>query len=161
MIAESNEGVLFRSDDHGDEFRQVSDDVRIVSRGLYYTDMRVSPVDRDDVYAVSSRLFRSRDGGKTFERFSRATHVDYHSLWIDPDDASRMWQGQDGGVAVSYDGGETWDPIRNLPLAQFYQVFADNREPFYIVGGGLQDNGTWYGPSRIAIPPASSRTTGA
>ena len=148
VIAETNEGVLFRSDDRGEAFRKVSEDVRIVSRGLYYTDMRVSPVDPDEVFAVSSRLFRSKDGGKTFERFSRATHVDYHSLWIDPENPDRMWQGQDGGVAVSYDRGETWDPIRNLPLAQFYQVFHDDREPFYLVGGGLQDNGTWYGPSR-------------
>jgi photosystem II stability/assembly factor-like uncharacterized protein len=148
VIAESNDGVLFRSDDRGNEFRKVSDDVQIVSRGLYYTDMRVSPADEDEVFAVASRLFRSKDGGKTFERISRSTHVDYHSLWIDPEDPDRIWQGQDGGVAVSYDGGKTWDPIRNLPLAQFYQVFTDNREPFYVVGGGLQDNGTWYGPSR-------------
>lgn len=148
VIAESNEGVLFRSDDRGDTFQKVSDDVRIVSRGLYYTDMRVSPVDEDEVYAVSSRLFRSVDGGKSFERISRSTHVDYHSLWIDPETPNRIWQGQDGGIALSRDGGESWEPFRNLPLAQFYQIFADSREPFYVVGGGLQDNGTWYGPSR-------------
>ena len=148
VIAESNEGVLFRSDDRGDSFRKVSDDVRIVSRGLYYTDMRVNPVDADEIYAVSSRLFRSIDGGRSFERISRSTHVDYHSLWIDPDRPRRMWQGQDGGIALSNDGGESWETFRNLPLAQFYQVFADSREPFYVVGGGLQDNGTWYGPSR-------------
>jgi hypothetical protein len=63
-----------------------------------------------------------------------------------------MWQGQDGGVAVSYDGGKAWEPVRNLPLAQFYQIAADNREPFYYLGGGLQDNGTWWGPSRTREP---------
>jgi len=152
VIAESNEGVLFRSDDRGDTFRKVSDDVEIVSRGFYYTDLRVDPSDEDRVYAVSSRLFLSIDGGRSFERIARNTHVDYHSLWIDPLDPRRLWQGQDGGVAVSYDRGVTWEPIRNLPIAQFYQVFHDHREPFYALGGGLQDNGTWYGPSRTREP---------
>jgi photosystem II stability/assembly factor-like uncharacterized protein len=152
VIAESDEGTLFRSDDQGETFEKVSDNVQIVSRGLYYTDMRVDPADENRVYAVSSRLFLSIDGGRTFERISRSTHVDYHSLWIDPSNPQRVWQGQDGGVAVSYDRGKTWEPIRNLPIAQFYQAFYDNREPFYYVGGGLQDNGTWYGPSRTREP---------
>jgi photosystem II stability/assembly factor-like uncharacterized protein len=152
VIAESDEGTLFRSDDRGKNFKKVSDNVQIVSRGLYYTDMRVDPGDANRVYAVSSRLFLSVDGGKNFERISQSTHVDFHSLWIDPENPDRVWQGQDGGVAVSYDRGKTWEPIRNLPLAQFYQVFHDNREPFYVVGGGLQDNGTWYGPSRTREP---------
>ncbi|MGB6000313.1 MAG: glycosyl hydrolase, partial [Thermoanaerobaculia bacterium] len=152
VIAESDEGTLFRSDNRGKEFKKVSDNVQIVSRGLYYTDMRVDPGDENRVYAVSSRLFLSVDGGKNFDRISQSTHVDFHSLWIDPENSDRLWQGQDGGVAVSYDRGKTWEPIRNLPLAQFYQVFHDNREPFYVVGGGLQDNGTWYGPSRTREP---------
>jgi photosystem II stability/assembly factor-like uncharacterized protein len=152
VLAESHEGTLFRSDDGGDTFQKVSDNVQIISRGLYYTDLRVDPWDENRVYAVSSRLFRSIDGGKSFERISRSTHVDYHSLWIDPTDPHRMWQGQDGGVAVSYDRGDSWEPVRNLPIAQFYQVFFDMREPFYYLGGGLQDNGTWYGPSRTREP---------
>jgi photosystem II stability/assembly factor-like uncharacterized protein len=152
VIAESDEGTLFRSNDRGETFTKVSDNVQIVSRGLYYTDMRVDPADENRVYAVSSRLFASIDGGKDFRRISRSTHVDYHSLWIDPTNPDRVWQGQDGGVAVSYDRGETWEPIRNLPIAQFYQAFHDDREPFYYVGGGLQDNGTWYGPSRTREP---------
>jgi photosystem II stability/assembly factor-like uncharacterized protein len=152
VMTGSPEGTLFRSDDRGEHFRKVSDDVEIVSRDLYYTDLRVDPADENRVYAVSSRLQRSIDGGRTWQRISRATHVDYHSLWIDPTDPRRMWQGQDGGIAVSYDRGASWEPIRNLPLAQFYQVYADEREPFYFLGGGLQDNGTWYGPSRTREP---------
>ncbi len=152
LIVESDEGTLFRSNDRGKTFEKRSDDVRIVSRGLYYTDMRVDPQDENRVYAISSRLFLSIDGGKSFERISRSTHVDFHSLWIDPLDPRRIWQGQDGGIAVSYDRGGTWEPIRNLPIAQFYQIFHDNREPFYYLGGGLQDNGTWYGPSRTREP---------
>ncbi len=152
VIAESNEGTLFRSNDRGKTFEKVHDEAQIVSRGLYYTDLRVDPVDANKVFAISSRLFRSIDGGKTFERISRSTHVDFHSLWIDPLNTNRMWQGQDGGIAASWDGGETWDPIRNLPIAQFYQVFYDHRLPFYFLGGGLQDNGTWVGPSRTREP---------
>ena len=152
VIAESNEGTLFRSQDRGKTFEKVHDEARIVSRGLYYTDLRVDPADANKVFAISSRLFQSIDGGKTFERISKTTHVDYHSLWIDPQDPKRMWQGQDGGIAVSWDGGQTWDPVRNLPIAQFYQVFYDLRSPFYHLGGGLQDNGTWVGPSRTREP---------
>ena len=152
VIAESQEGTLFRSDDGGDSFKKVSDKAEIVSRGLYYTDMRVHPNNPEVVFAVASLLQKSIDGGKSFERISRNTHIDFHALWIDPLDPVRMWQGQDGGIAVSYDGGKAWEPVRNLPLAQFYQVQADNREPFYYLGGGLQDNGTWWGPGRTREP---------
>lgn len=152
VIAESNDGILFRSNDRGETFEKVNDDVQLVSRGFYYTDLRVDPTDENRVFAIASRLFRSIDGGKTFERISRNTHVDYHSLWIDPQDPNRIWQGQDGGVAVSYDRGDTWEPFTNLPIGQFYQVFYDLREPFYAVGGGMQDNGTWIGPSRTREP---------
>lgn len=147
-MTESPEGTLYRSEDGGKSFRRVSGDVQIVSRGFYYTDLRVDPTDENRVYAVSSRLYVSIDGGRTFERISQSTHVDFHSLWIDPMDPDRIWQGQDGGICVSYDRGENWDYVNNICAAQFYQIYADNREPFYYVGGGLQDNGTWYGPSR-------------
>jgi len=148
VIAESNEGILFRSQDRGESFRKVSDDVQLVSRGFYYTDLRIDPRDENRIYALASRLFRSIDGGATFERIARPIHVDFHAMWIDPDDPDRMWVGEDGGIALSEDGGGRWRVPRTLPIAQFYQVFAGNDGPFYTVGGGLQDNGTWFGPSR-------------
>ena len=152
VLAESNEGTLFRSIDGGDSFEKVSDKTAIVSRGFYYTDLRVDPVEEDRVYAVAARLWLSTDGGKSFRTISRKTHGDYHSLWIDPRDPRRLWQAQDGGIAVSYDRGSTWEHVDNFPLAQFYQIYADNRQPFYYLGGGLQDNGSWYGPSRTREP---------
>jgi photosystem II stability/assembly factor-like uncharacterized protein len=152
VIAETHEGSLYRSDDHGESFTEVHKDPGIVNRGLYYTDLRVDPANADRVYAVSSSLQVSIDGGKTFETISPNTHVDYHALWIDPQNPKRMWQGQDGGVAVSHDQGKTWEYENNIVLAQFYQIYADNREPFYYLGGGLQDNGTWTGPSRTREP---------
>lgn len=152
VMAESHEGTLYRSDDRGQEFHMVSKERKIVSRGFYYTDLRVDPSDENRVYAIASRLFVSIDGGKNFKRISSTTHSDYHALWIDPQNPNLMWQGQDGGVAVSYDRGESWEYINNFALGQFYQIYADNREPFYFVGGGLQDNGTWYGPSHSREP---------
>jgi hypothetical protein len=152
VIAEAKEGTLFRSDDRGETFRQVCKEVNIVSRGFYYADLRVDPVDDNRVYAVASGLFVSIDGGHSFRRISRRTHSDYHALWIDPQDPNRMWQGQDGGFAVSYDRGETWEFVNNVPLGQYYQVYADDRLPFYYLSGGLQDNGTWTGPSRTREP---------
>ena len=152
VIAETNAGTLFRSSDGGESFTKVSAEVEIVSRGFYYSHVRVDPNDENTVYAVASTLWRSIDGGHTFKRIARGTHIDYHALWIDPLDANRMWQGQDGGIAVSHDRGDTWEAVRNLPIAQYYQVFADTRQPFYFVGGGLQDNGCWAGPSRTREP---------
>ncbi|MDZ7292678.1 MAG: hypothetical protein ONB44_17765 [candidate division KSB1 bacterium] len=147
-MVESKEGTLYRSTDRGETFKQVSKENRIVSRGFYYTDLRVDPVDEDRVYAIATNLFVSIDGGKNFRRISGRTHSDYHALWIDPKNPHRLWQGNDGGIAVSYDRGENWEFVNNIPLGQFYQIHADNRLPFYYVTGGLQDNGTWTGPSR-------------
>jgi len=152
VIAESKEGTLFRSEDRGETFREVSRDVRIVSRGFYYTDMRVDPWDENRIYTLATNFFVSIDGGRTFRRLAARIHSDYHALWIDPTNPSRMWMGNDGGIAVSYDRGETWEYVNNIPLGQFYQVHADNRLPFYWVSGGLQDNGTWAGPSRTREP---------
>ncbi len=151
-ILEAKEGTLYRSDDKGENFRQVYKNQNIVGRGFYYTTVRVDPTDENKVYAVASPLFKSLDGGRNFQRISPTTHIDYHVLWIDPQNPKRMWQGQDGGVAVSHDEGGSWEYINNFPAGQFYQVFADNAAPFYNLSGGLQDNGTWVGPSRNREP---------
>ncbi|MCA1592894.1 MAG: glycosyl hydrolase [Acidobacteria bacterium] len=151
-ITEAKEGTFWRSDDRGETWRNVSKQTSIVSRGFYYTHVRVDPTNENRVYAAASTLFTSVDGGRTFRPISGRTHVDFHAFWIDPLNPKRLWQGQDGGAAVSYDQGETWESIQNLPVGQFYQVFADNRQPFYYVMGGLQDNGTWTGPSRTREP---------
>lgn len=150
-ILESKEGTLYRSDDKGETFQQVNKNQNIVGRGFYYTRVRVDPTNENKVYAVASPLFLSLDGGRNFQRISPNTHIDYHALWIDPLNPKRIWQGQDGGVAVTTDG-KNWEYVNNLPIGQFYQVFADNRAPFYNLTGGLQDNGTWTGPSRNREP---------
>jgi photosystem II stability/assembly factor-like uncharacterized protein len=152
VIPEAKEGSLYKSENYGEKFELVSTDNRLISRGFYYADMRVDPRDENRVYALGIWLYRSIDGGKTFEQIARGLHSDYHALWIDPQNPDRIWEANDGGVAVSYNRGETWEYIDLLCFSQFYQIYADNREPFYCVGGGLQDNRTWYAPSRTREP---------
>lgn len=152
VMTESPQGTLYKSVNGGESFERISQNAQIVSRGFYYTDLRIDPTDENRVYAVSSSLFVSIDGGNRFERISSSTHSDYHSLWIDPLNPHRLMQGTDGGVYVSSDRGRNWGYLNNFPVSQFYQIFADNREPFYFVGGGLQDNGTWYAPNRTREP---------
>lgn len=151
-IVEAKDGTLYRSDDRGETFKMVSKNDDIVSRGFYYTKVRVDPTNENHIFAVASTLFTSVDGGKTFRSITGRTHIDFHALWLDPKNPKRMWHGQDGGIAVSYDGGESWEAVYNIPLGQFYQIHADNRTPFYYVMGGLQDNGSWTGPSRTREP---------
>jgi photosystem II stability/assembly factor-like uncharacterized protein len=152
VIVEAKDGTLYRSDDRGETFKMVSKQDSIVSRGFYYTTVRVNPTNENHIYAVASTLFTSVDGGKTFRSITGRTHIDFHALWIDPQNPKRIWHGQDGGIGVSYDGGESWEAVYNIPLGQFYQIHADNRTPFYYVMGGLQDNGSWTGPSRTREP---------
>lgn len=149
VACESREGTLYRSSDAGDSWQEMTREREVVSRGFYYADLRVDPTDENRVCAIATALQVSIDAGKTWRTISGRTHSDYHSLWIDPKDPRRLWQGQDGGLAVSYDRGETWESVLNIPLGQFYQIHADNRLPFYNVTGGLQDNGTYTGPSRV------------
>ena len=148
VSVEANEGSIYRSDDGGESFNLASKNLNLVGRGPYYADLRVDPKDENRVYAISFSLHLSTDGGKTFKVISQNGHGDYQTVWIDPLNPNRVWNGDDGGVAVSYDRGAKWQDVTNLPVGQFYQVYADNRQPFYFLGGGLQDNSCWYGPSR-------------
>lgn len=152
VITESREGTLYRSEDKGESFRLVSKQTEIVSRGFYYTDLRIDPRNENRIYSISSPLFVSIDGGRTHQAIAPRIHIDYHAMWIDPLDPERIWVGNDGGVAVSYDRGESWENINNLPIGQPYHVHADQKLPFYQIMGGMQDNGSWTGPGRTREP---------
>jgi photosystem II stability/assembly factor-like uncharacterized protein len=140
-------GTLFRSDDWGDSWRMVSDDRNINFRPFYYSDIRVDPTNPQVIWSLSGSLQKSTDGGRTFTNIAQGVHGDHQSLWIDPMDSDHVLSGSDGGYQVTFDGGENWDIINNVVLSQFYQVFVDDRDPYYVCGG-LQDNGNWCGPSR-------------
>ncbi|MFQ6045348.1 MAG: WD40/YVTN/BNR-like repeat-containing protein, partial [Gemmatimonadales bacterium] len=148
MVTETpEEGTLFRSDDAGTHWRMVNDDRNINFRPFYYSDIRVDPNDPNVVYSLSGGLFKSIDGGATFRRIAGGVHGDHQAFWIDPEDSRRLLSGSDGGFQVSYDAGETWDIINNVTLSQFYQIAYDMQRPYYVCGG-LQDNGSWCGPSQ-------------
>ena len=117
------------------------------SRPFYYSQVRVDPRNPDRVYWMSSVFRFSDDGGKTERRGALSIHTDWHAMWINPRDPEHFIIGDDGGVAVTYDRGGTYDFINTMPLGQFYGVSFDMRKPYWVCGG-LQDNGSWCGPSR-------------
>jgi len=139
-------GTAFRSEDHGDHWVMVNDDPNINFRPFYYSDVRVDPNNPDILFSISGWLSRSVDGGKNWERIATTVHGDHQSLWIDPTNSNHILNGSDGGYQISHDGGDSWEIINNVELSQFYQIFIDNQDPYNIYGG-LQDNGTWVGPS--------------
>ena len=142
-------GTLFRSDDHGETWTMVNDNRNQLNfRAFYYSDVYVDPSDHETLYTLSGGLSKSTDGGRTFERIANDVHGDHQAYWIDPSDGERVLSGSDGGMQVSYDGGANFHIFRNFSLAQYYHIFVDDRDPYYVCGG-LQDNGNWCGPSRL------------
>lgn len=137
---------LYRSDDGGKNWKLLSNDFGLVVRPFYFSRLVVDP--RNPEVVVKGGLFGSisRDGGKTFRNMGNM-HPDIHDVLFDIKDSDRLYAGTDGGVYRSWNGGTTMEMIENLPVSQFYHVDVDNKTP-YNVYGGLQDNGSWYGPSR-------------
>jgi photosystem II stability/assembly factor-like uncharacterized protein len=110
--------------------------------------IRVDPRNPDRVYELGVPLQVSDDAGATTKPTGQSAHVDYHAMWIDPEDPDHFIVGNDGGVYITHDRGQTMDFVSNLPIAQYYAIDVDNRLPFYYVYGGLQDNNSWAGPSQ-------------
>ena len=158
VISETtDEGELWRSDDAGATWRTVSRDPNINFRPFYYADIRVDPKHPNTVYALAGGLYKSEDGGRTFARIGSATHGDHQAMWIDPENPNRILSGDDGGFQISYDAGRTFDIINNIPFTQFYNVAYDLQVPYHLCGG-LQDNGTWCGPSQTPGTPGTPKS---
>ncbi|MBN1271824.1 MAG: hypothetical protein JXB26_06080 [Candidatus Aminicenantes bacterium] len=134
---------IYRSEDGGESWMYQN---RINVRPFYYSHIYINPFDDKLVYYLATSMQVSEDGGKTFKTIS-GLHPDFHTMWLDPTNKNRFYVGQDGGASLTHDHGETWIFFDNLCLSQFYAVSADLRDPYYVYGG-LQDNGTWCGPSR-------------
>ncbi|HTQ79586.1 MAG TPA: hypothetical protein VMM92_06295, partial [Thermoanaerobaculia bacterium] len=148
-LVEAEKNALLRSDDGGRSWKRVNDEPDVTERPFYYADIRVDPVWPNRLYDLTSRLRVSSDSGKSFEAIARRDiHGDYHALWIDPRDPAHLVAGNDGGVGVSHDRGETWDFVADLPIGQYYHVAVDNDLPYHVYGG-LQDNGSWRGPNTL------------
>ncbi|MEM7705149.1 MAG: hypothetical protein AAF358_06320 [Pseudomonadota bacterium] len=156
VLVEAKKSALMRSDDGGRTFKTVNDDYNVAIRPFYYTELFADPQNPDRVYNVESRLRVSVDGGKSFTyneavdccRPGNFVHIDNHAFWINPSNPENILLGNDGGIAVTRDRGETWRFVENLALAQFYHIAVDNDDP-YNVYGGLQDNGSWRGPAEV------------
>lgn len=148
-----NQAQIWRSDDSGVTWRRTRP--RMGDHGGYYwNEAVVSPFDPEEVYTLGLLCLRSTNGGASWESIARRNHVDHHSLWINPRDRNHMLNGNDGGIYVSYDAGETWTQWNNVAVGQFTTIAVDDQSP-YNVYGGLQDNGTLKGPSnyRPGIDP--------
>jgi hypothetical protein len=116
---------------------------------MYFSQIRVDPSDENYVYVLGISMYRSTDGGKTFRAAGgRGVHADQHALWIDPHDGRHMILGCDGGFYATYDRMTNWDHLNYEAIGQFYHVALDTRPHRYYVYGGLQDNGSWGGPSQ-------------
>jgi photosystem II stability/assembly factor-like uncharacterized protein len=136
---------LYRSDDAGANWKQLNNDFGITVRPFYFSRIVVDPRNPDVVVKAGLSGSISRDGGKTFKGLGNM-HGDIHDIVFDVNDSDRMYVGTDGGVYRSWNGGTTMEIVEGLPLSQFYHISVDNEEPYNIYGG-LQDNGSWYGPS--------------
>lgn len=136
---------LYRSDDAGASWTHLNKDFGLVVRPFYFSRLVVDPKDPDVLIKCGLFGSISRDGGKTFKNLG-PQHPDVHDVCFDIHNSDIIYSGNDGGFYRSYDGGNTFEMTNDLPLSQFYHVSVDNAEP-YNVYGGLQDNGSWVGPS--------------
>jgi photosystem II stability/assembly factor-like uncharacterized protein len=144
-LFEHADGGLFRSDDAGATWELVNDERRIRQRAFYYSHVFADHQDEDVVYVQNTSLFRSVDGGESYEVINNGTHGDFHDFWIDPDDPTHLVVGNDGGGAVSFDTGERWTD-QDFSTAQFYHAVTTAHIPFHVCGS-QQDNSTLCLPS--------------
>lgn len=150
-IIEAEKTGLYISNDAGESWKEQSATVNVVSRPFYFSCLVIDPKDAKRVYRPGFGFSYSDDGGYSFADGGIAggggVHSDHHALWINPQYTNQMYLGTDGGLYMSTDRGVSWIHLSSLPVAQFYHVAFDYKEP-YNVYGGLQDNGSWYAPSQ-------------
>ncbi|MBI3982178.1 MAG: hypothetical protein HY337_04655 [Gemmatimonadetes bacterium] len=148
-VEHRGEGGTYRSADGGESWRKVSN---LNPRPMYYSEIFIDPRDENRVYVLGTQSSVSEDGGINFKELPTAptydvgVHADHHALWIDPNNTKHFLLGGDGGLYETWDRGATYTKINNLPIAQFYDIGLDMREPYFVYGG-LQDNHSWLGPS--------------
>ncbi len=143
-IIEANEGGVYRSDDAGATWKKTNEDRKLRQRAFYYSRIYADPFDRETVYCLNVDFWKSTDGGLTFDQEIKGKHGDYHDLWIDPNNPMRMIVSDDGGGAVSVNGGKSWTE-QDYCTTQLYHVTTTNHVPYH-VAGAQQDNST------LAIP---------
>ena len=146
-----SDGGVLRSEDKGKTWTLVSN---CNSRPMYFSQLRVDPSNDKTIYVAGLPVAKSLDGGKTFATLDETGgnndpgHVDQHAIWVDPKNPKHIMIGNDGGLDVSWDQGKSWDFVNTMATALAYVVTADMRHPYYVYIG-LQDNGSWGGPSAV------------
>ncbi len=147
------EGGLYRSDDRGKSFKPVTTKKKLLDRPFYYCNLDADPTDANVLYVNTTGFFKSIDAGKTWQRKS-TPHGDNHDMWINPENPAIFIQSNDGGAAVTLDGGISWSTEWNQPTAELYQVEVDDQFPFRLYAG-QQDNSTIMVPSLPPYSPAA------
>jgi len=149
-LIESKKNALYVSEDGGNKFEKINDGGNIGNRPFYYSEIYADPINENRIYTLYSSVGMSEDGGKSFQQLLQygGVHPDHHAWYINPFDPKLMIDGNDGGLNITRDGGKTWYFAENIPVGQFYHVNVDNELPYNIYGG-MQDNGSWVGPSYI------------
>jgi len=139
---------VYKSTDGGKTWKKTHEgflDNIYYSYGYYFGKIHVDPSDKDGIYIYGVPIIKSKDGGETYSSISAENvHADHHALWINPKQPGHLINGNDGGINISYDDGESWIKNNAPSVGQFYSVNVDNAKP-YNVYGGLQDNGVWVG----------------
>lgn len=134
----------YKSTDGGESWTKVNN---LNPRPFYFSEPTYDPSDEKRIYQPAVNLHYSDDGGLNWRVMQTSVHVDHHAMWINPNDSNHLIIGQDGGVGQSRDRGATWEHLNYMPLGQYYAVTYDMRKPYYVYGG-LQDNGSWGGPTQ-------------
>lgn len=144
---------IWRSEDGGNSWQFRSNQN---NRPMYYSQIRVDPNDPNTVYVGGASAFKSIDGARTFTQLTGFGHGDHHAIWIDPANSRHVMYGNDGSLDISWDGAQTWESIRTWAVGQPYHASVDMRRPYYVCTG-LQDNGSWCGPSSVRSGPILSQ----
>ncbi|TGV01978.1 VPS10 domain-containing protein [Flavivirga rizhaonensis] len=139
---------VYRSEDGGVSWKKTHKDYideLYYSYGYYFGEIRVDAQDEKSIYVLGVPILKSKDGGQTFASISKENvHADHQALWVNPEKTGHLINGNDGGLNMSYDDGESWEKLNVNSVGQFYSINVDNAKPYNIYGG-LQDNGVWVG----------------
>lgn len=147
-VIECDQGGVFRSDDAGSSWQQVSQDRQTFARSWYFNKAVVDPKNQDVLYVLNISLLKSMDGGKNFSTLN-SPHADQHDLWVNPQNPQNMILANDGGACISFNGGKSWTSQNNQATGQFYRITCDNGFPYHIYTA-QQDYGAMGIPSRVS-----------
>ena len=148
-VEHQQQGGIYRSEDGGETWTRVN---ALNPRPMYYSHIFIDPTNDDRVYVLGVQMYKSEDGGRNWQQlplsptYDVGVKTDHHSMWIDPGDPKRFYLVGDGGLHVTFDMGQTFQRINNIPIGQFYAITADDRDPYWVYGG-MQDNHSWMAPS--------------